>query len=44
MSENGGESAEICSVGLWKKEWQEPVINTDMQLRSDLEENRTFKG
>lgn len=43
MSENEGESAEICSVALWKKKWQEPVINTDTQLKGDLDENRKFK-
>lgn len=43
MSENEGESAEICSVALWKKEWQETVLNTDMQLKSDLDEKRKFK-
>lgn len=26
-----------------KKEWQEPVTNTDMQLESGLDENRKFK-
>lgn len=43
MSENEGESAEICSVALWKKEWQETVLNTDMQLKSDLDEKRKIK-
>lgn len=43
MSENGGESSEICSVVLCKKEWQETVLNTDTQLKSDLDEKGKFK-
>lgn len=43
MSENGGESSEIRSVALYKKEWQETVLNTDTQLKSDLDEKRKFK-
>lgn len=43
MSENGGESSEICSVSLWKKDWQETVLNTDTEFKSDLDEERKFK-
>lgn len=44
MSENGGESADVHSSCLEEGvEKQEPVSNTDMQLKSDSDVNVKFK-